>query len=206
MSVLRMWRATPSALKASPLRVTCVIWRVSHPGLQIHACSPDDRPMQIDLICKFLILLAIANGSPVIAKKLFGTSLSYPLDAGMTFIDGRPLFGSSKTVRGIIVSVVATSVFAPLLGVAWTIGTLIGLASVAGDLFSSFVKRRMGHVSSSRVLGLDQIPESLFPALACRTLLALTVIDIILIVALFSVGVMILSRFLFRMHIRDEPH
>lgn len=162
--------------------------------------------MQLQLVFKFVLLLAIANGTPVIAEKLLGRFLSYPLDAGKTFIDGRPLFGSSKTIRGIVVAVMAASACAPLFGVAWTTGFLIGLAAMAGDLASSFVKRRMNYPPSSRALGLDQIPESLLPALACKNLLALTVADVISVVALFSVGELILSRLLFKMHIRDQPY
>jgi len=162
--------------------------------------------MQPDLIVKFLLLLAIANGTPVVAKKLLGRSLRYPLDAGMIFIDGRAIFGSSKTIRGILVSVIATSVCAPLLGFSWTTGLLISLAAMAGDLFSSFIKRRIGYPPSSKALGLDQIPESLLPTLACKSILALTLADVILIVALFSVGNLLASRLLYKIRLRDEPH
>ena len=162
--------------------------------------------MQIPLIFKLVLLLAITNGTPVIAEKLFGRFLSYPLDAGKTFIDGQPLFGSSKTIRGFIVAVIAASVCAPVFGVSWTTGFLIGLTAMAGDLASSFVKRRMGYPPSSKALGLDQIPESLLPALACKGLLALTVADVISVVALFSVGEPLLSRLLFKMHIRKQPY
>lgn len=162
--------------------------------------------MHSELVLKFVLLLAIANGAPVVAKRLLGTFLSYPLDTGTTFNDGRAIFGSSKTVRGILVSVIATSLCAPVLGIAWTIGLLIGLAAMAGDLLSSFIKRRMGYPPSSRALGLDQIPESLLPALACMSRLALTFGDVVLIVALFSVGNLIVSHLLFRIRIRDEPH
>jgi CDP-2,3-bis-(O-geranylgeranyl)-sn-glycerol synthase len=162
--------------------------------------------MQLELVIAFLALLAIANGTPVIAKKLFGDFLSYPLDAGKTFIDGRPLVGPSKTIRGVLVSVVATSVGAPAFGIAWTTGLLVGLAAMAGDLCSSFVKRRMAYPSSSRALGLDQIPEALLPAFACKRLLALTVADMALIVLLFFAGEILLSRLLFKMRIRDRPY
>jgi CDP-diglyceride synthetase len=165
-----------------------------------------DEPMQLQLIFKFILLLAIANGAPVMAEKLLGRFLAYPLDAGMTFIDGRPLFGSSKTVRGIVGAVMATSVCAPVLGVAWTTGFLVGLAAMVGDLVSSFVKRRMNYPPSSRALGLDQIPESLLPALVCMSPLALTVADVISVVGLFSIGVLMLSRLLFKLHIRKEPY
>jgi CDP-diglyceride synthetase len=162
--------------------------------------------MQLQLIFKFVLLVAIVNGTPLIAERLLGRFLSYPLDAGKTFIDARPLFGSSKTIRGIIVAVMAAAACAPVLGFAWTIGFLVGLAAMTGDLTSSFVKRRIGQPPSSRALGLDQIPESLLPALACKGLLALTAADMILIVALFSVGELILSRLLFNLHIRKEPY
>ena len=162
--------------------------------------------MQPDLILKFLLLLAIANGTPVVAKRLLGRFLRYPLDAGMTFIDGRAILGSSKTIRGILVSVIATSVCAPLLGFAWTTGLLISLAAMAGDLFSSFIKRRIGYPPSSKALGLDQIPEALLPTLACKSILALTFADVILIVALFSVGNLLASRLLYKIRLRDEPH
>ena len=162
--------------------------------------------MQLELIFKFLLLLAIANGTPVIAKKLLGRILCYPLDAGTTFIDGYPLLGSSKTIRGVLVSLIAASVCAPVFGFAWTTGFLIGTAAMAGDLASSFMKRRMGYPPSSKALGLDQIPESLFPALACKSLLALTFADVILIVALFSIGELIASRLLYKIHLRDKPY
>ena len=56
-------------------------------------------------ILQAMALLALANGTPVVAKKLFGQSLALPLDAGLTFFDGRPLFGPSKTIGGIVFSV-----------------------------------------------------------------------------------------------------
>ena len=162
--------------------------------------------MQLHLILKFVLLLAIANGTPVIAEKVLGRFLSYPLDAGKTFIDGRPLFGSSKTIRGIVVAVIAASACAPVFRVAWTTGLVIGVAAMTGDLISSFVKRRMNYPPSSRALGIDQIPELLLPALACKGLLALTAADVISVVALFSIGELILSRLLFKMRIRKEPY
>ena len=38
--------------------------------------------MQAFLIFKLLILLAIANGTPVFAKKILGDRFAYPLDGG----------------------------------------------------------------------------------------------------------------------------
>jgi CDP-2,3-bis-(O-geranylgeranyl)-sn-glycerol synthase len=77
---------------------------------------------------------------------------------------------------------------------------------MAGDLASSFVKRRIGYPSSGRAPGLDQIPEALLPALATMNLMALTIVDVIAVVALFSVGELVLSRVLFKLHIRNRPY
>jgi hypothetical protein len=153
-----------------------------------------------------LLLLTVANGAPVAAKKIWGGVLARPLDAGMRFFDGRPVFGPTKTVRGVLVSVAATTAAAPLVGIAWWLGALIGATAMAGDLLSSFVKRRLDRPPSSRALGLDHIPESLLPLLACQKPLALTPTDIGVVVAGFFVGAVVLSRLLYRLGLRDEPH
>jgi len=162
--------------------------------------------MQLELIFKVLLLVGIANGAPLVAKKLLGGFLAYPLDAGATLPDGHPLFGSAKTIRGIVVCVIATALCAPLLGLAWTTGALIGSTAMAGDLLSSFIKRRMGRAPSSRAFGLDQIPESLLPALACSPVLGLTLVDVIVVVAAFTVGGLGMSLLLFKIRLRDQPH
>lgn len=157
-------------------------------------------------ILQLLVLTTLANGTPIVAKKIFGPRFSFPLDAGTIFFDGRPLFGPSKTIRGILISVLITTASAPLIGLDLTIGAIVAVAAMAGDLFSSFVKRRLNSPPSSQALGLDQIPESVFPMLACRDALSLTIADIALGVGIFFIGALILSRFLFRAHLRDEPY
>ena len=162
--------------------------------------------MQLLHILQLLVLMTLANGTPIVAKKIFGPRLSFPLDAGTIFLDGRPLFGPSKTIRGILISVLITTASAPLIGLDLTIGAIVAGAAMAGDLFSSFVKRRLNYPPSSQALGFDQVPESLFPMLACRDALSLTIADIALGVGIFFIGALILSRFLFRAHLRDEPY
>src|SRR5690349_17501452 len=130
--------------------------------------------MHTTLIFQLLVLLVVANGAPVLVKKALGDQLAQPFDGGAVLPDGRPLFGSSKTVRGVVSSFLATPLVALLMGFQWEVGALVAGGAVAGDLFSSFVKRRLGFPPSSMALGLDQIPESLFPLAACRLLLPVT--------------------------------
>lgn len=162
--------------------------------------------MHFVAVMQMLALLALANGSPVIAKRIFGNVCSSPLDGNANFFDGRPLFGTSKTIRGVVVSLLVTALAAPILGLDWRIGLLIGAAAMAGDLFSSFLKRRLGMPPSSRATGLDQIPESLFPLLVCRSALSLSVVDIAVGCAVFFVGELLLSNLLFRLRLRDRPY
>src|SRR5947209_906711 len=112
------------------------------------------------VVLQLLILLMLANGTPVIAKKMFGFHYSYPLDGNLTFADGRPVLGRSKTIRGVVLAVLVTTAGASLIGLGWSIGLLVGSFAMAGDLFSSFCKRRLGLPSSSRANGLDPLPEA----------------------------------------------
>ena len=162
--------------------------------------------MQLLHILQLLVLVMLANGAPIVAKKILGSRFSFPLDAGIIFFDGQPLFGPSKTIRGILISVLITTASAPLIGLDLTIGAIVAGAAMAGDLFSSFVKRRLNVPPSSRALGLDQVPESLFPMLACSDALSLAIPDVALGVGLFFIGEFILSRFLYQIHVRDEPY
>jgi len=157
-------------------------------------------------ILQLLVLLTLANGTPIVAKKIFGPRFACPLDAGIIFFDGRPVFGHSKTIRGILASIFITTISAPLIGMDLTIGAIVASTAMAGDLFSSFIKRRLNFPPSSRALGLDQVPESLFPMLACRDALSLTIADIALGVGIFFIGELILSRLMYLVHLRDRPY
>lgn len=162
--------------------------------------------MRSVVVLQLLFLLMLANGTPVIARKVFGDRYSYPLDGRLSLFDGRRLLGDSKTIRGVVLAVLVTTTGALLLGLSWEAGLLVGSFAMAGDLLSSFFKRRMNLPSSSRASGLDQIPESLLPLLACRDLLSLTAADILVCVVMFLVGEVLLSRLLYAWHLRDRPY
>src|SRR6516165_11714278 len=77
-------------------------------------------------ILQLLVLLMLANGTPVVAKKILGERFAYPLDRGVEFVDGRPLLGRSKTIRGVLLAVLVTVAGAPLIGLRWQVGFLVG--------------------------------------------------------------------------------
>lgn len=162
--------------------------------------------IEVWTIFRAVLLLSIANGAPVIAKKIFGDRLAFPLDAGALFLDGGPVLGRSKTIRGVLVSVFATSAAAPLLGLNLGQGAVVAALAMIGDLFSSFVKRRLQLPPSAQAIGLDQMPESLLPLAVCRILLGLGWIEVAVATGIFIVGELIVSRLLFALHIRDQPY
>jgi hypothetical protein len=166
----------------------------------------DHAMAETALIAELLFLLTVANGSPVVAKRLLLRHFAHPLDFGRQFTDGRPILGASKTFRGVFISISATALAAVLIGETAAIGLVIGVTSMAGDLLSSFVKRRLGLPPSSQALGLDQIPEAFLPALAAMPLLGLSLAGAAIVAVLFFAGALVLSRWLYRVGVRDHPH
>jgi hypothetical protein len=158
------------------------------------------------LIGQVLVLLGVANGTPIFATRLFGQRFSAPLDGALRLPDGRPLFGPSKTVRGLVLSLVCTTLAAHLLGLEWITGAGLAAASMLGDLLSSFIKRRLALRTHSQALGIDQIPECLLPLILLHKHLGLDSADIVFIVAAFILLELALSRLLFKLHIRDRPY
>jgi hypothetical protein len=157
-------------------------------------------------ILRVLLLLGTANGTPVFATKVLKDRFGAPLDAGLTLPDRQRLFGASKTVRGLVVSIAATTLAAVLLGLDWSTGAMFAAASLGGDLMSSFTKRRLKLRLHAQAFGLDQIPEALLPLLLLRTRLDLSAADIAVTVAAFVILELALSRLLFALHIRDRPY
>ncbi|MFH0973909.1 MAG: CDP-2,3-bis-(O-geranylgeranyl)-sn-glycerol synthase [Candidatus Micrarchaeota archaeon] len=114
----------------------------------------------------FIIPAYIANSAPVV----FGGGDA--LDGGRVFSDKRPVFGSSKTLRGFLAGVAfgalagvclalfAGSFYFPSLDNAGKIflATALSLGAMLGDLAGSFAKRRLAMRPGAPSLFLDQLP------------------------------------------------
>jgi CDP-2,3-bis-(O-geranylgeranyl)-sn-glycerol synthase len=155
---------------------------------------------------RLLLLLGVANSAPIVARRLLGDRWAAPLDFGLNFVDGRPLLGPGKTIRGVVAAIVATALAAWALGIAALVGALVGAMSMAGDALASFAKRRLGVAPSGRATGLDQIPESLLPLLAVQGQLELSVAQIVGITVAFFVLEIPLARWAFRLGLRERPY
>jgi len=108
----------------------------------------------------------IANAVPVI----FGGG--YPLDAGKLFWDGKPIFGSNKTIRGLIAGLLLGTLAGFVLSSLYQLegfprsflfqyniflGFMVSLGALTGDLVHSFVKRRLDISPGSPLPVADQL-------------------------------------------------
>lgn len=162
--------------------------------------------MSDGLMLQALLLLGAANGTPILLAKWLGERGGWPLDCGWVLADGRRLWGDSKTWRGLASALLAGAVVGWWLGLGAGLGLGFAVCSMAGDLFSSFLKRRLGVPSSGMALGLDQIPEALLPLLWVRTRWQLDADDVLGMVLFFLLLELAVSRLLFRLHIRKQPY
>jgi len=114
----------------------------------------------------YILPAYIANATPVI----FGGG--YPLDAGKLFWDGKPVFGTNKTVRGFFSGLLAGTFTGFILRELYNLegfpkeilfqydpllGFLLSLGALTGDLVHSFVKRRLNIAPGSPLPIADQL-------------------------------------------------
>ncbi len=143
-----------------------------------------------------LLLIIIANGAPILARKLLNRRFKLAVDFGQKLPDKNPLFGSSKTWRGILASLLATTVAAWLSGQPPITGALIAFYAMSGDLFASFIKRRLSMKPGGMAPLLDQVPESLLPAYLLKDAFNLDGSAITVLILIFIIIELILSHIL----------
>ncbi len=119
--------------------------------------------MALDLSHNDILFLAyflgpsyIANAMPV----LFGGGQS--LDLGKDFLDGERVFGVNKTLKGFLSGMIfgfTISILMELILMKGLIllGILASFGSLVGDLFGSFVKRRLKIPPGSPLPVIDQL-------------------------------------------------
>ena len=161
--------------------------------------------MTVELL-QLLLLIIIANGAPILIRVLLDEGFNLAVDFGQKLPDNRPIFGPSKTWRGVFAALAATSATAWLLGYPVETGLLVAAYAVLGDLFSSFIKRRLSMQSSSMAPLLDQVPESLLPAYMLMEAFNLDISAVILLVLTFVILELQLSHILYKWGIRKRPY
>ncbi len=153
-----------------------------------------------------LILLGASNTLPIVARILMKRRFDTPVDFNMPFPDGRPVFGPHKTWRGIAASLSGTGILSWMLGVGLLTGIKLAFFSMAGDLLSSFIKRRMNLKSGARATGIDQAIEAFLPLAVMKGQLGISWTECFGITILFTVLEIILSPIFYRLGFRRHPY
>jgi CDP-2,3-bis-(O-geranylgeranyl)-sn-glycerol synthase len=113
----------------------------------------------------FILPAYVANATPVV---LGG---GRPIDEGRKFRDGRPIFGPGKTTRGFLAGLIAGSAIGIIQSLVTgnctlaAVGFLLALGALVGDLFGSFVKRRLNISGGGAAPVLDQLGFVVFAIL-----------------------------------------
>lgn len=152
-----------------------------------------------------LLVIIAANAAPILATHIGRRIPGQAVDNGLRLRDGNPLFGASKTWRGLFSALILSMLVGAALRLDTSLALGMGVAAMLGDLGSSFIKRRLGREPSSRAILLDQIPESLLPALLAAYWLGLEPASVLWLVFLFIIFELALSPIAYRLRLRKRP-
>jgi CDP-2,3-bis-(O-geranylgeranyl)-sn-glycerol synthase len=104
---------------------------------------------------EFIFPAYVANAAPVLAGG------GRPLDCGKSFLDGRPVFGKNKTIRGFffgfVMGTVAGVAESFVFGYPLSFGFILSLGALLGDLSGAFLKRRLDLAPGELLPVVDQV-------------------------------------------------
>ncbi|WP_020408067.1 CDP-archaeol synthase [Hahella ganghwensis] len=162
--------------------------------------------LEVVLELKLFALLVIINGAPIVARNLL-PMLNAAIDGGKVLPwDKRPLLGKSKTWRGLMAGILAGMLAATLLGFPWQHGIILAIASLCGDLLTSFIKRRLDFKTSAKAPILDQFLEVSLPLGVAQHLYALNTLNAVGVLAAFILFNWGISPLLYRLGWRKKPY
>lgn len=154
----------------------------------------------------FILPAYFANASPVI----FGGGR--PIDGGRKFRDGRSIFGPGKTVRGFLGGLSVGTIIGgfqtlttndlELLPLAF----LLSLGALCGDLFGSFVKRRLGFERGRPFPLLDQLGFLLFAVIFALPLRVPSLSIFIILLVITPIIHLLANCFAYSLGLKKEPY
>ncbi len=150
----------------------------------------------------------VANAAPVVVAKLMPRR--HPIDFGLKFLDGRRIFGDSKSIEGFAAGVAAGSAASlPLhaLGLL-SVGEGVALAcgAMLGDLLGSFVKRRLGLGPGAPAPLLDQLLFLITALALYQALFGLLEVPTAIVLCLITPPLHLATNFVaYRLGLKDRP-
>jgi len=175
--------------------------------------------LQILLRAVWLALPAyVANGTPVVVAKvmkLFGLR-RHPIDFGKNFIDGRRIFGDSKSWEGFASGIIIgtlTSFLQSLhpiidsINITVSYGFISSLGAMTGDLMGAFIKRRLGLKPGEPLPIVDQL---MFIVVAMMLAISLGLIEITLLDFIFILVItfalhVLTNALAYLIHLKEVP-
>lgn len=155
---------------------------------------------------EFILPVYCANAIPVIVGG------GHPIDFGKNFLDGRPIFGKNKTIKGFFSGLIVgtavgliESAFFP--GVPILLGLLLSLGALLGDLAGAFLKRRLGLNPGELLPVIDQV-DFIIGALLFSTAFSLLVLswELVLAVLIITPPIHLLTNFVaYKFGLKNNP-
>ena len=141
----------------------------------------------------FIFPAYCANAAPII----FGGGR--PIDAGRKFLDGKPLFGPRKTIRGFCAGLLVGTLVCLLLNALFQydllLGFMLSLGALVGDLAESFIKRRLNLAPGASFPIADQL-DFVFGSLLFSIPVSPPPLPIILIIIIITPPIHVSTNFL----------
>jgi len=125
---------------------------------------------------------------PPFLSVILGNKWNQPLDFNRRFWDGKPIFGTHKTIRGIVGSIIGATICAPAFGLSSMEGMMLASLGMLGDLITSFIKRRLDKPSGTIMPGLDQFLEGMLPLIVFERQHHIGLLAAIFVLTIFSIG------------------
>ena len=126
------------------------------------------------------------------------------IDGGRLFADGKPVFGSHKTVRGALAGVIVSSLVGAIQGEG-LLGLLMGMGAILGDLGGAFLKRRLSLEPGSPFPIMDQFDFLLAACLLSSPFLTLPPSSILLVFICTPAIHIVSNYFSYRLGLKEVP-
>ena len=157
----------------------------------------------------FILPAYIANATPTI----FGGGT--PLDLGKKLPDGRRIFGDHKTIRGLISGIICgtlTGILIPFLDSNISLyqsiirACLLSIGTHIGDLFGSFIKRRLDLKPGQGAPVLDQLGFLVFALLITYPFYPIGIYEIFFLIILTAIAHPTTNLIAYILGIKDRPY
>jgi CDP-2,3-bis-(O-geranylgeranyl)-sn-glycerol synthase len=153
---------------------------------------------------KFIFPAYCANAIPVIAGG------GHPIDFGKKFFDGKPIFGTNKTIRGFFSGLVVGTAVGLVESAFFTeypilFGFLLSLGALLGDLAGAFVKRRLGLAPGDLLPVIDQV-DFIVGAILFSVFIFPFSLELIITVLIITPPIHILTNFVaYKIGLKNRP-